>query len=56
MVTKRNIHSHIFLHAFRTAVIFVAGFIIYEVLVELEKEWNKNNLVNAHTILLKEKV
>ena len=41
MVTKLGIHKHIFLHALRTAAIFVAGFIIYEVLIELEKEWNK---------------
>ena len=43
MVTKRGIHSHIFLHAFRTAIIFVSGFIIYEILIEIEKEWNKKD-------------
>jgi cytochrome c oxidase assembly factor CtaG len=43
MVKKNGIHSHIFLHALRTAIIFVAGFIIYEILIELEKEWNKND-------------
>jgi hypothetical protein len=41
MVTKVGIHKHIFLHALRTAALFVAGFIIYEVLFEIEKEWNK---------------
>jgi len=41
MVTKVGIHKHIFLHALRTAALFVAGFIIYEVLFEIDKEWNK---------------
>jgi 1,4-dihydroxy-2-naphthoate octaprenyltransferase len=41
MVKKSGIHFHIFLHALRTAIIFVAGFIIYEKLIDLEKEWNK---------------
>jgi hypothetical protein len=42
MTKKINIHYHIFLHAFRTAVIFVSGFIIYEMLVKLEKKWKEN--------------
>jgi len=33
-------HKRIFLNAFRTAVIFMTGFIIYELLLELEKLWN----------------
>ena len=41
MVTKVGIHKHIFLHALRTAALFAVGFTIYEVLFELEKEWNK---------------
>jgi hypothetical protein len=40
MNKKSGIHSHIFFHSLRTAVIFVAGFIIYDVLVKVEKEWN----------------
>jgi hypothetical protein len=36
-------HTHVFLHAVRTAVIFVAGFLIYDILVKIEKEWNKKN-------------
>ena len=30
-------------HSLRTAILFVAGFIIYEILVDLEKIWNKEN-------------
>lgn len=40
MSKKSGIHSHIFFHSLRTAIIFVAGFIIYDILVKLEKEWN----------------
>lgn len=40
-------HSRIFLSALRTAIIFVAGFIIYEILVRLEKIWNKLNPENT---------
>ena len=31
----------LFISSFRTAVIFVASFIVYETLLELEKIWNK---------------
>lgn len=43
MYRKGGIHSHIFFQALRTAVIFVAGFIIYDILIKIEKEWNKSN-------------
>lgn len=33
----------IFFHSVRTAIIFVAGFMIYEILLELEEVWNKAN-------------
>lgn len=36
-----NKYVRIFLYAFRTAVIFVSGFLIYELLLEAENEWNK---------------
>jgi hypothetical protein len=38
---QNNKYVRIFLEAFRTAVIFVSGFLIYELLLEAEKEWNK---------------
>jgi uncharacterized membrane protein YidH (DUF202 family) len=41
------IHKRIFLHAIRTAIIFVSGFIIYEILVKLEKKWNNANPSNS---------
>lgn len=36
-------HKRIFTHALRTALLFVAGFLIYEILIRLEKMWNKSN-------------
>ena len=30
-------HTRIFTHALRTSLLFVAGFLIYEILVRLEK-------------------
>ena len=41
MNKKSGLHTYIFFNALRTAIIFVAGFIIYDILVKLEKEWNK---------------
>ena len=40
---KESVRRRIFFHSIRTAIIFVAGFIIYDILVRLEKEWNKRN-------------
>ena len=36
-----NKYVRIFLYAFRTAFIFVLGFLIYELLLEAENEWNE---------------
>ena len=33
-------HLRMFLNALRTSLIIVAGFIAYEILIELEKIWN----------------
>jgi len=45
-------HTRIFTHALRTALLFVAGFVIYEILVRLEKMLNlanpENQLYNFH--------
>ena len=38
---KQINHSKYFLHALRTALLFLAGFLIYEILVRLERTWNK---------------
>jgi hypothetical protein len=34
-------NTKLFLSSLRTAIIFVSSFIIYEMLLELEKIWNK---------------
>lgn len=34
-------HLRMFLNALRTSIIIVSAFIAYEILVELEKIWNK---------------
>lgn len=44
-MTKIN-HSRLFSHAFRTSILFVAGFLIYEILVRLEKNLNLANPEN----------
>jgi hypothetical protein len=41
MTIKPN-HLKIFLNALRTGLIFIAGFLTYELLKVLENEWNKN--------------
>ena len=39
-------HSRLFSHALRTSLLFVAGFLIYEILIRLEKTWNLKNPEN----------
>lgn len=36
-------HYRLFFNALRTAILFFAGFLIYEILIELEKIWNLEN-------------
>ena len=40
---KKINHTKYFLHAMRTAILFIAGFFIYEILLRLEKLWEKIN-------------
>jgi len=42
MVNKIQ-HFNFFLNALRTALIFIAGFISYELLKIVENEWNKTH-------------
>lgn len=35
-------HHRFFLHALRTALMFIAGFLSYEILKRIEEEWNKS--------------
>jgi hypothetical protein len=40
-MTVKNINHYIFfVHALRTSLIFIAGFLTYELLKFLENEWN----------------
>jgi len=39
-------HTRLFSHALRTSLLFVAGFLLYEILYNLEKKWNKANPEN----------
>ena len=49
-------HKRIFLHSLRSALLFAAGFIIYDILVRLEKIWNIQNPENATSNFLTHKV
>jgi hypothetical protein len=44
-----NYSRKMIFHSLRTAIIFVLGLIIYEILLDLEKVWNKEN--PGHEIL-----
>ncbi len=48
MTIKIN-HSKFFFHALRTSLMFIAGFLSYEILKILETEWN-NTRPNNETI------
>ena len=49
-------YSKLFLSSFRTAIIFVSSFIVYEILLEFEKMWNKEEpdkkIYNFHKRIL----
>jgi hypothetical protein len=49
-------HYTFFLYALRTALIFIAGFLSYDILKIIENEWNKNKPNNQITHLAKRKV
>ena len=40
-MAKKIIHHEFFLNALRTALIFLAGFLTYELLKVLESKWNR---------------
>jgi hypothetical protein len=48
MKISRYFQKMIF-HSLRTSIIFVSGLIIYEILLDLEKVWNREN--PGHEIL-----
>ena len=48
-MTNKIMHTVFLLNALRTSLIFIAGFLIYEILKRLENEWNAmhpNNEIN----------
>ncbi len=49
-------HVRIFTHALRTALLFVAGFLVYEILIRLEKIWNLENPGNELHHFYKRKI
>lgn len=40
-MAKKIIHHEFFLNALRTALIFISGFLTYELLKVLESKWNR---------------
>jgi len=42
-MTYKIDHSKFFFDALRTALIFIAGFLTYEILKSLEAEWNRTH-------------
>jgi hypothetical protein len=49
-------HARLFSLAFRTSIIFVSGFLIYEILLRLEKKWNQSNPENQIYHLYQQKI
>ena len=49
-------HMRLFSHALRTALIIIAGFLIYELLLQLEKTWNLKNPENKVYHFYKKKI
>ena len=42
-MTNKIHHSKFFLDALRSALLFIAGFLTYDIFKTLEAEWNKNH-------------
>jgi hypothetical protein len=53
---EKIIHNRFFLNALRTALIFIAGFLSYELLKMIEYEWNKSHPNNHIFHLTKRKI
>ena len=41
-MTNKIQHHRFFFHALRSALVFIAGFLSYEILKKIEEEWNKS--------------
>ncbi len=55
-MANKIIHYRFFFHALRTALMFIAGFLSYELLKALETEWNKTHPHNKTVHFAKRKV
>lgn len=55
MINKID-HYRFFCHALRTALMFLAGFLSYEILKDLEYEWNKLHPKNETVHFAKRKL
>jgi uncharacterized BrkB/YihY/UPF0761 family membrane protein len=55
-MANKIIHYRFFFHALRTALLFIAGFLTYELLKALEKQWNKIYLHNETAHFAKRKI
>lgn len=53
---NKIMHHKFFFHALRTALIFIAGFLSYEILKLLENEWNKTHPHNETVHFAKRKI
>lgn len=53
---EKIIHNRFFLNALRTALIFIAGFLSYELLKMFETEWNKSHPKHHIIHLTKRKI
>ena len=49
-------HLRMFINALRTAIIIISGFIAYEILLGIEKIWNKENPENSTSNLIHRKL
>ena len=49
-------HGRLFSHALRTALLFVIGFSIYEILLYLEKKWNLENPEHTNYFFYQRKI
>lgn len=54
-MTNKIHHSKFFFHALRTALMFIAGFLSYEILKTIESEWNKDHPNNEAVHFAKRK-
>ncbi len=49
-------HTRMFFTALRTAILFFAGFLVYEILIEIEKIWNLKNPENKQLHFYQKKI